>query len=230
MKARRLGIIAIAGAVIFLCYRSVLPPPAVKNQPGAAVYTFLGDSLTQGNAIPPPAYPEIAGRILGGKANNLGITGLTTLQILLAELHAVPPDTQTAVIYAGTNDLTHELVYRFALPHWVTQTAYRFMIDALQRNGVKTYTVLLRDLARMPGYDRDPQKAAEITAWTNSWDSWIARQGGLPIDLRCFADMNDPANYRPDGLHPNARGTRLLAEHVAQGIKNGGVTCAATAP
>jgi lysophospholipase L1-like esterase len=218
-------LLATAASWCAVFVRSLLPAgPA--NLAGAPTVAFIGDSLTAGNISGPPAYPEIAAALLGAQPQNLGVPGITTIAALFSELHKVRKGTRIAVIYLGTNDLIQEP--ELGAPpyqHALMKASYLFMIWALEREGIAVYTVLLRDISRMPGIGRDPIVARYVVAWTDAWDGWAARQGAIPIDLRCFPDVDEVRNYERDQLHPNVKGNRLLAEHVVQGIKNGGVAC-----
>ena len=69
--------------------------------------TFLGDSIAVGSAFPPgtASYPELTGRRLGLPVHNVGVSGITLQDALEQEVHRIPRDTDSVVIYLGMNDL-----------------------------------------------------------------------------------------------------------------------------
>ena len=218
------------GAEAWSWYRGLLPEGALTAATSGRAVTFLGDSIAAGSAFPPgtTTYPELAGRRLRLPVHNVNVSGITLQDALEQEVHRIPRDTGSVVIYLGTNDLWPPSGPHPSGPVHVLQmrASYLVMLHVLKERGFRIYVVLLRDLSKMPGLAHNPGLRAEVSRWTNSWDDWAARQGVTPIDLRCFPDVNDPKNYFPDEIHPNLEGNRLLAGHVAQGILEGGVTCA----
>jgi lysophospholipase L1-like esterase len=227
------GLLAAALLTAGAGYFRSLPPPPHKPIAAAGASSpaiaFIGDSLSIGAYLPPgsPAYPELAGAALHGRVHNLGVAGITTWEAMRRELRLVPPETTIAVIYLGTNDLMQGPIEHSARlgSGALMHAAFLTMVTALKHNGVATYVVLLRDLGKMPRFASDRALAQRIGAWTESWDRWAATRGAIPIDLRCFSDVDDVRNYQSDQVHPTARGTQLLAEHVAYGVAHRGVTC-----
>ena len=123
-----------------------------------------------------------------------------------------------------SNPLQYNLV-KIPESRQIMRFAFVSIVNAMNRKGIVTYAVLLRDLSKMPRFSSPQGLAQRIAAWTDAWDGWAATRGAIPIDLRCFPDVDDVANYLGDQLHPNVAGTRLLAKHVAFGIAHRGVTC-----
>jgi lysophospholipase L1-like esterase len=219
----------LAVGVGYLGSRPALVPRIAAVDTAGPVIAFIGDSLTVGVGLPPGsrAYPELVGAELHGRVYNLGVPGITTWDAMLAEVPRVPPETTVAVVYLGTNDLMHDVVESIAPfgSRHIMRFAFVSIVNALNRKGIVTYAVLLRDLSTMPRFASRPGLPQRIAAWTDAWDEWAATRGAIPIDLRCFSDVDDVANYVGDQLHPNITGTRLLAKHVAFGIEHRGVTC-----
>jgi lysophospholipase L1-like esterase len=235
VRLARLAALAIAGALglallaLALYAQTLLPHPAAPG-PRPAFITFIGDSLTEGSELPPgaKAYPELVAAQLGVLHHNLGIRGLTTREALVQELHLVPPETSTAVIYLGTNDLWRQLVKRRGPgDQRVPRLAFSIMDWALRRNGVTVYAVLLRDMSLMPRFAANPSVVEPMHDWIDSWDRWLLEQPVIPIDLRCVPGINDPQEYIADQVHPNVAGNRRLAKAVLDGIRRHGLRCAA---
>lgn len=244
MKSRRrrplafLGGLLAAGVFAFGTgsLRGVLPAPSsrvARGETASPAIAFLGDSLSVGWNLPPGSqtYPETVGAELSARVYNFGIPGITMFDAMLRELRQVPPETTVAVIYLGTNDLIQDVVEHRAPvgSRQVMRLSFLTVVAALKQNGITPYVVLLRDLGNMPRFATSRKLAQEATSWTHSWDEWAAKHGAIAIDLRCFPDVDDVRNYQSDQLHPTAHGTRLLAEHVAFGIKHNGVACGTSA-
>jgi acyl-CoA thioesterase I len=180
-------------------------PKAVDNRP--AIVCF-GDSLTAGFGVDPgKSYPDLLQAELdrGGyryRIVNFGVSGDTTqdgierLPLVLAEMPRV------VLLEFGANDGLR------GQPVSIAEANLSQMIEALQKAGIIT---VLAGITLPPNYGPDYIRKF------NAIYSELATKYQLPmIPFLLAGAAGHPDLMQQDGLHPNAEGTRLVAENVAR--------------
>lgn len=166
---------------------------------------FLGDSLTEGFGVGPGEgfAEQLAGmlRDLGRPVRLLraGVSGDTSggaLRRLPAVLARGP---RLVVVEIGVND------FFLGVPARALEANLRALADRARRGGAR---VLLADV-RMP---REP--GLDGSGYAGAFRR-VAEDLGLPLAAFPLDEVAaDPALVLSDGVHPNARGHRRLAEAV----------------
>ena len=163
----------------------------------------VGDSITNGvGAFATQSYPAILQSLIGIEVINAGINGETSAQGL-ARLPGVLEDgtIRLMLLCYGTNDIVQGRSMKQLKNH------LRAMIDLAKSKSIVTVVIGIPDPYAMrtqslPLYD-------EIAA--------VKDVGYLPSLLPEV--VNEPA-YMSDEVHPNAKGYRFMAEHIARFIQN----------
>jgi acetyl esterase/lipase len=213
-------------------------------KPGALRVACIGNSITDGHGIdlaPASGYPALLQQMLGSDywVKNFGVSARTLLNKgdypymnELAWKDALAFDPDIVVIKLGTNDSKPQ--------NW--QYASEFKNDLQQM-----VTTLCPDLARLSPKSKKARKSRSasqpvrpriflctpIPAFKSTWNisdsviangiipiqQQVAREYGLQvIDLHTLF-ANDADKMLSDGIHPDAKGARRLAEIVAEALK-----------
>lgn len=175
------------------------------NRP--AVVCF-GDSLTAGFGVDPgKSYPDVLQAELdrGGyryRIVNFGVSGDTT-QDGLARLPLVLAEKPRVVVLEfGANDGLR------GQPVSIAEVNLAQMIEALQKAGI---TTVLAGITLPPNYGPDYIRKF------NAMYGELAAKYKLPLIPFLLAGAAGHRNLmQQDGLHPNAEGTRLVANNVAR--------------
>jgi acyl-CoA thioesterase-1 len=166
----------------------------------------LGDSLTEGYGLAPEqAWPSLVERMLRERGRsvrlvNAGISGSTSASAasrLRWQLRSRP---EIVVIALGGNDGLRGVKVE------TTRANLSAAIDLALQGGAR---VLLAGMKLPPNY------GAEYTAAFESMFPSLAKEHGvalLPFLLEGVAA--DASLNLPDGIHPNARGTEIVARNV----------------
>jgi lysophospholipase L1-like esterase len=171
----------------------------------------LGDSLTAG-AAPHGGYPRDLQKLITVPVVNLGQPGITSADALQLLPALEKADPQVVVVELGGHD------YLKGYGRASTKANLTRIIEASQRMGAVVvlveiprgvisdpYAGLERELARQ--HDLELISDTPIR-WLVYWSPYAPPGMWLPSKWH-FSD---------DGLHPNARGNRLLARYVAEAL------------
>jgi lysophospholipase L1-like esterase len=182
---------------------SKLPPPA-KAMPRVI---FLGDSITDGW--------RLNEYFTGRDFVNRGIGGQTTLQMLARfRQDVVPLSPKIVVILAGTNDIAAGISATQIEENLAT------MGELAKAHGIKS---VFASILPVSDYHKDADPAYQMTInrppatiqAINRWiQSYCLSQGAPYMDY--YTAMVDPsghmqADLSDDGLHPNAKGYRVMS-------------------
>ena len=216
MAPRRLASPLLA-ALLFLAGSagSASPPaPDLAVPPGPAaqlpVVVFLGDSLTAGlglseeDAFPSRVAEALAARGRPVRAINGGVSGDTTAGGLRRADWLLKQKPAVVVVWLGANDGLR------GFPVEETERNLRAIVRRAKGTGAK---VLLCGMLVPTNYG--PDYRARFSALFPR----VAREEGAaysPFPLRDVAGREE-LNL-PDGIHPNARGQRLVATAVLEGL------------
>jgi acyl-CoA thioesterase-1 len=181
--------------------------PAADDRP---VIVAFGDSLTAGPGVAPESnYPAILQQKLDAAGHryrvvNLGVSGDTTGGGLarLGDVLALRP--RIVVLELGANDGLR------GLPVEATGANLERIIQGLQGAGAQ---VVLAGMTLPPNYGAEYIRGFESVFVDLSQKYKTVR---IPFFLEGVAP--NPALMLPDGLHPNAAGYRIVANHVMQAL------------
>jgi acyl-CoA thioesterase I len=170
----------------------------------------FGDSLTAGYGLDPgESYPDLLQREIdrGGyhyRVVNRGVSGETT-QDGLARLSSVLAEhPQIVILEFGANDGLR------GLPVSVTEMHLAQLIEDLRKAGAK---VVLAGITLPPNYG--PEYVTRFDAMYTD----LARRYQLPlIPFLLEGVATKPNLMQQDGLHPNAAGTRIVAQTVLKAL------------
>ena len=187
-----------------------LHPQGTVKEMRPAIVCF-GDSLTAGFGLDPGhSYPDLLQRELDRKGYryrvvNMGVSGDTTQDGLtrLPMVLAVHP--QIVVLEFGANDGLR------GQPVTVAEQNQARMIEALQKAGAR---VVLAGITLPPNYG--PEYLNRFKAMYPD----LAKRYRVALITFLLADVAAKPNLmQRDGLHPNAEGTRIVAENVLKQLE-----------
>lgn len=193
----------------------------IAGQAGAGGRTptvvMLGDSVTAGyglsraDSLPVQLQAALARRGRAVKVVAAGVSGDTTADALARTDFSVPAGTDLCIVELGGNDLLQGID-----PKLVRQN-----LDAILRKlKARRVPALIVGVKAPPavgaGYARDFDAAI----------AGAAKDMATPLYPDWFAGVSDAGLRQPDGLHPNAKGARTIAERLApvviKALKTGG--------
>ena len=198
--------VVLGAALLAVCAAS--PDAALADE---RVVVCLGDSLTEGYGLAPEqSYPSLLERMLRERGHavrvvNAGVSGSTSASAasrLRWQLRSRP---DVVVIALGANDGLR------GVPVATTKKNLSMAIDLAQQSGAR---VLLAGMKIPPNY------GLEYTMPFAAMFPALARKYGvalLPFLLEGVAAK--PELNQPDGIHPNARGTEIVARNVLAALE-----------
>ncbi len=180
-------------------------PPKLAELPADAVVLAFGDSLTFGTGARAGAsYPAVLQELIGRRVVRAGVPGEVTAQGLArlpGALEAAQPD--LLILIHGGNDLLRRL------PRGETRANLRAMIDLTRARGIDVVLIGVPNLGLILGRSA-------------GFYSELAEQLTLPYDGEALPDILSQAKLKSDTIHPNAKGYRMLAEAVAELLRESG--------
>lgn len=180
-------------------------PPKLAKLPADAVVLAFGDSLTFGTgARTGESYPAVLQKLIGRRVVGAGVPGEVTargLARLPGVLEVTNPD--LLILIHGGNDLLQRR------PRGETRANLRAMVDLARARGVAVVLIGVPNLGLILG--RSAGFYAEL-----------AEELELPYDGEALPDILSQAKQKSDTIHPNAKGYRLLAEAVAELLRESG--------
>ncbi len=188
-----------------------LGPPA----PGRPRVVFLGDSITDGWRLQ-EYFPD-------RDFVNRGISGQITGEMLgrmKADVIDLKPE--AVVVLAGTNDIARGVL----LP--VIQNNLTMIADLAQAHGIKPLFASLLPVSDYhkdanPQYEQTRRRPPETIRALNQWLERFCRERNF-VYVDYHSKMADAAgmleaSLSDDGLHPNAKGYRVMAPIVLEAIE-----------
>ncbi len=183
--------------------------------PSRDVVLFLGDSLTAGLGVTmDEAFPALLearwkAAHVPYRARNAGVSGATTAAVRESLDWHLAADVHTVFLALGGNDGLRGLKLE------ETEKNLAAIISAARAKGLR---VVLAGMLLPPNYGPD------YTRRFGAMYASLAKRYGLkrmPFLLEGVA--GHPEFNIEDGIHPNARGHRLIAEHVDAFFKKQGL-------
>jgi acyl-CoA thioesterase I len=178
-------------------------PKLERLAPDAVVLAF-GDSLTYGTGAPEDeSYPAQLEKLIGRRVVRAGVPGEVTAQAL-ARLPAALDEhaPRLLLLCIGGNDFLRQLGNPQA------EKNVREMVKLAQGRGV---AVLLIGTPE-PG----------LTVSPPAFYAGIAKEYRLPYEGGAVGEVLKDRSLKADPIHPNARGYRLIAERLAETLRESG--------
>lgn len=184
------------------------PPPASVAEATAPTVLFLGTSLTAGFGLSEEqAYPaliqaKVDSAGLPFRVVNAGVSGETSAGALSRIDWLLRQPFDVLVVETGANDMLRGVDPR------VVHRNVQAIIDRARAARPDARIVLLGMLA-------SPNLGAEYGEEFRSLYPELASENGLPLVPFLLEGVGGvPSLNLPDGVHPNARGQRIVAETV----------------
>ena len=197
---------SIVGCCIFLllsvtgCNKTASMAPL----PDDAVVMAFGDSLTYGTGVNnKQSYPMVLSRLISRKVINVGIPG----ELSEAGLHRLP----------GLLDEYHPDL--LILTHGGNDILRKKPLTALKANLLK-----MINLSRQRGIEVVMLGVPKPGIFMSSADLYpeVAEQTQTAIDTDVLADILSQSDLKSDAVHPNAAGYQIMAEAIADLLRDRG--------
>ena len=214
----------VAGAALFLtsCSVSHNRPIRASDYSHPIRVACVGDSITYGYGIKDrerDSYPAQLQAMLGGhwQVNNFGLSGATVLKRGTKPYSTLPvyrealsfkPD--VVIIKLGTNDTNPKSWPPYKddfIPDYLELIRSFQELETQPRVYLCLPVPLFRD--RGKDYDTDRILAEEVIPRIRD----VARQTHLPV-IDLYSEFGGKAEMFPDGVHPDARGARVMAAAI----------------
>ena len=195
---------ALRWAVIALLVLGCAERPKLERLPSDAVVLAFGDSLTYGTgAAEDESYPAQLEKLIGRRVVRAGVPGEVTAQALARLPGALDEHAPKLVLLCiGGNDFLRRLGNPQA------EQNVREMVKLARSRGV---AVLLIGTPE-PGFSVSPP----------AFYAGVAKEFRLPYEEGIIGQVLKDRNLKADPIHPNARGYRLIAEKLAERLKQSG--------
>ena len=181
------------------------PTPASPSESVPKIVAF-GDSLTAGLGLSPPeSYPALLQKRLDAEGLryevvNAGVSGDTTAGGLRRVDWALEGDVRVVILELGANDI---------LPGQSIEEMKKNLERIIERIKARGVGVLLAGMEAPTNSGREYGKAVHDAFESLAREQRVAF---MPFFLEGVAGV--PSLNQGDGIHPNAEGTRLVAETV----------------
>ena len=183
-------------------------PPQLQRLAPADVVLAFGDSLTYGTGVgEQESYPAQLAQLIGRRVISAGVPGEVTahaLQRLPAALDEHSP--RLLLLCIGGNDFLRQLDKRQAAAN------VREMVRLARARQIDVVLIGTPE----PG----------LTVTPPEFYAEIARQFAVPYQGKVIGYVLRHAELKSDPIHPNAKGYRLIAERLAELLRERGALAA----
>jgi acyl-CoA thioesterase-1 len=178
--------------------------PKLERLPGDAVVLAFGDSLTFGTgAHEDESYPAQLEKLIGRRVVRAGVPGEVTAQALVRLPEALDEHTPRLLLLCiGGNDFLRRLGNQQA------ERNVREMVKLAASRGIAVVLIGTPE----PGFTVSPP----------AFYAGIAKEFRLPYEEGIIGQVLKDKTLKADPIHPNARGYRLIAERLAEQLKQSG--------
>ena len=179
-------------------------PSKLAPLPADAVLLAFGDSLTYGTgAAEQESYPAQLEQLIGRRVVRAGIPGEVSSQAL-ARLPAALDEhaPRLLLLCIGGNDFLQQLGIAQA------ESNVRAMVKLARSRGVDVMLIG----TPQPGFSVTPP----------GFYAAIAKEFRLPYEEGVIGEVLRDSSLKSDPVHPNAKGYRVIAEHLAAGLRKSG--------
>ena len=198
MHALRLAVIALVA--VAACSER----PRLERLPADAVVLAFGDSLTFGTgAADDESYPVQLEKLIQRRVVRAGVPGEVTsqaLERLPAALDEHAP--RLLILCIGGNDFLRRL------GHQQAERNVREMVKLARSRGVGVLLVGTPE----PGFTVSPP----------AFYAGIAKEFRVPYEPSIIGEVLKDRALKADPIHPNARGYKVIAERLAEQLKQSG--------
>jgi lysophospholipase L1-like esterase len=191
-------------AVLLLLILGCGERPKLERLPGDAVVLAFGDSLTFGTgASEDESYPAQLEKLIGRRVVRAGVPGEVTAQALARLPEALDEHAPRLLLLCiGGNDFLRRLGNQQA------EANVREMVKLARGRGVAVMLIGTPE----PGFTVSPP----------AFYAGIAKEFRLPYAAGIIGEVLKDRTLKADPIHPNARGYRLIAERLAEQLKESG--------
>lgn len=200
MRAFRLLLAWLVLSLLIACDR----PPQLPRLSDSDIIVAFGDSLTHGTGTSlEQAYPAILSRLISRTVINAGIPGETTgegLERLPDMLEEHQP--KLVLLCLGGNDMLRRQ------GNGQTESNLRAMIQAIQSRGASVVLIGVPEPKLFSGPPELYEKLAD--------------EFSVPYEGEVFNDVLKDNRLKSDPIHANAEGYRVVAERLAELLKETG--------
>ena len=200
LDPRRFVVALCALLLIAACER----PPTLPKLNANDVIVAFGDSLTHGTgASADTAYPAVLATLTGRAVVNAGLpgdttaTGLARLPEVLAEHRP-----RLVLLCLGGNDMLRKQ------PESATENNLRLLVQTIRASGAEVV------LIGVP--------APKLFGGAPDFYTRIAEDMRLPLEADVFNDVLKDNRLKSDPIHANAAGYRVVAERLAEFLREAG--------
>lgn len=198
--ARRFLFALAAVLLLAACERA---PTLPKLSPHDVIVAF-GDSLTHGTgASDDTAYPAVLATLTGRTVINAGVPGDTTTsaqQRLPAVLAEHQP--RLVLLCLGGNDMLRKH------PAAAIENNLRLLVQTIRSSGAEVMLIAVPE--------------PKLFGGTPDFYSRIAKEMQLPLEDDIFSEVLKDNRLKSDPIHANAAGYRVVAERLAEFLRDAG--------
>ncbi len=192
------------GILLVLLVAGCEKSPRLTGLSSDAVVLAFGDSLTYGtNAERGESYPAVLSRQLQREVINAGVPGEVS-EAGLARLPALLEEYRPSLVILchGGNDFLRRLDKQKLVGH------LRKMVELAQDTGAEVVLVGVPQLGLLLSTDPLYEELAE--------------EFRLPYEGEVLSDLLRDREFKSDQIHPNAEGYAVMAEKIAEVIREAG--------
>lgn len=195
---------ALRWAFILLLLLACSERPRLERLPGDATLLAFGDSLTFGTgASEDESYPAQLEKLIERRVVRAGVPGEVTAQALARLPGALDEHAPRLLLLCiGGNDFLRRLGNQQA------EANVREMVKLARARGI---AVLLIGTPE-PGFTVTPP----------AFYAGIAKEYRVPYEESVIGQVLKDRSLKADPIHPNARGYRVIAERLAETLKQAG--------
>lgn len=205
---RRISVLRFVTGLLLTCgllfLLSCSKTPQIAKLPSDGVVLAFGDSITFGTgAATAESYPSVLEKLIGRRVVNAGVPGEVTAEgrvRLVSVLDEYNP--ALMILCLGGNDfLRHQDKNK-------TAENLKAMISLARSRGI---SVVLISVPKLRLWLRVPKFYGEL-----------ANEFAIPLEGKALKQILSKRSLKSDAIHPNAAGYTILAESVAQLLRNSG--------
>ena len=215
---RTASALIVIALTVSACSREPAPPPATSlrveagpaTEPAAIIkkprIVFLGDSLTAGLGLPADqSYPVLIGKKLHEKGYdfeivNAGVSGDTSAGGSRRLDWSLEGDVRALVLALGANDGLR------GLPTDEMKKNLKLVLDRAKSRNIPVV---------LAGMEAPPNNGPEYTRAFRQVYTDLAEEYDVRfVPFLLLGVAGNPSLNQSDGIHPNARGAEIVADHV----------------
>lgn len=199
-RAQRYFFALVAVLLLAACDRA----PTLPKLNSHDVIVAFGDSLTHGTgASTSDAYPAVLAALTGRTVINAGVPGDTTssgLERLPAVLDEYKP--RLVLLCLGGNDMLRKQ------PDAATENNLRLLVKTIRASGAEVVLISVPE--------------PKLFGGTPDFYSRLAEDLKLPLEQDVFNEVLKDNRLKSDPIHANAAGYRVVAERLAEFLRETG--------